>query len=216
MVMNVTNELPAETVVVQDPQQAVALLNPLRAQILANMHEPVSAAEIGRMMGQTPQKINYHLKALEKVGLVRRMGSRQVRNLVEVLYQAIAKSFVLSDALGFEPETVRRMKEDGSLSHLVHTSDKLKRDALRLLERSEAGMTVHSASLSATVRLAGEEARQSFVQDYLEAVCRLTAKYGAAEDEGRSGNKPPEANESDAELYDVLIAVYPQIRSGED
>ncbi|WP_240041214.1 winged helix-turn-helix domain-containing protein [Paenibacillus ginsengarvi] len=210
------NELPAETVVVQDPQQAVALLNPLRALILANMHEPVSAAEIGRMMGQTPQKINYHLKALEKVGLVRRMGSRQVRNLVGVLYQAIAKSFILSDALGFEPETVRRMKEDGSLSHLVHTSDKLKRDALRLLERSEAGMAVHSASLSATVRLAGEEARQLFVQDYLEAVRQLTAKYGAAEDEGRSANKPPEANESDAELYDVLIAVYPQIRSGED
>ncbi|MEF3305064.1 winged helix-turn-helix domain-containing protein [Paenibacillus sp. GYB003] len=211
-------EQPAERIVVHDPQQAVALLNPLRAHILAQMHEPVSAAEIGRLIGETPQKINYHLKALEKVGLVRKTGSRQVRNLVEVLYQAIAKSFVLSDALGFEPETARRMKEDGALSHLVHTSDKLKRDALRLLERSEAGENVHSATLSASVRLADEEARQSFVQDYLEAVRRLTEKYGAAsgDADAAEGGSGRGARDGDAASYEVVVAVYPHIREGED
>ncbi|PYI53944.1 winged helix-turn-helix domain-containing protein [Paenibacillus flagellatus] len=192
---------PAETYVVTDPEQAVVLLNPLRAAILSHMREPVSAAEVGRAMGETPQRINYHLKALDKAGLVRRTGTRQVRNLVEVLYQAIAKTFVLSDTLGFEPETVRRMKEDGSLSHLVQTSDKLKRDALRLLERSEAGETVHSASLAATVKLAGERERQSFVQEYMEAVRLLTEKYGGA----KSGDEERPAS------YQLLVAVYPQI-----
>jgi DNA-binding transcriptional ArsR family regulator len=204
----------AETYTVVNPEQAVVLLNPLRGQIVSHMRTPVSAAEVGRAMGETPQRINYHLKALEKVGLVRKTGTRQVRNLVEVLYQAIAKTFVLSDALGLEPSAARRMKEDASLSHLIGTSDKLKRDAVKLMEKTEAGETVHSASLSATVRLAGEEARQSFVQEYLEAVRRLTEKYGAAVPEGSSSA----AADAPAleETYQVLVAVYPTIGEGED
>ncbi|MDF2714311.1 MAG: hypothetical protein K0R28_1236 [Paenibacillus sp.] len=214
MVIPMNVQEPLEMVVVHDPEQAVVLLNPLRAQILAHMRKPVSAAEVGRLMQETPQKINYHLKALEKVGLVRKTGSRQVRNLVEVLYQAIAKSFVLSDALGFEPETVRRMKEDGSLSHLVHSSEKLKRDALRLMERTEAGETVHSATLSATVRLVDEEERQSFVREYMEALRLLTEKYGGSGD--RSMNGKADAQPAQSGSYEVLVAVYPQIGEGED
>lgn len=215
---------PLEMIVVDDPEQAVVLLNPLRAHILAHMRSPVSAAEVGRLMGETPQKINYHLKALEKVGLVRKTGTRQVRNLVEVLYQAIAKSFVLSDALGFEPETARRMKQDGSLSHLAHTSEKLKRDALKLMERTEAGETVHSATLSATVRLPDEDARQSFVQEYMEALRRLTEKYGANETEADAGADADADATVDAPAgskrtgaYEVLVAIYPQaMREQED
>lgn len=211
---------PLDVVVVHDPEQAVVLLNPLRAQILTHMRTPVSAAEVGRLMQETPQKINYHLKALEKVGLVRKTGSRQVRNLVEVLYQAIAKSFVLSDALGFEPETVRRMKEDGSLSQLVHTSEKLKRDALALMERTEAGNTVHSATLAATVRLSGEEERHAFVQEYIEMLRLLTEKYGGApdaKDEGEADEENAAGLEtSETSSYEVLAAVYPQIRARKD
>jgi DNA-binding transcriptional ArsR family regulator len=203
MVMPMNAQEPLDTYIVTDPEQAVALLNPLRAQILAHLREPASASEVARAMNEAPQRINYHLKALEKTGLVRRAGTRQVRNLVEVLYTAIARSFVLSETLGFEPETVRRMKEEGSLAHLVHASDKLKRDALKLLERSETGETVHSATLAATVRLASDSERQSFVQEYMEAVRRLTEKYGGATGNGEDGA-----------AFQLLAAVYPQILEG--
>lgn len=208
----------AETYTVVNPEQAVVLLNPLRGQIISHMRTPVSAAEIGRAMGETPQRINYHLKALEKVGLVRKIGTRQVRNLVEVLYQAIAKTFVLSDALGLEPATAKRMKEDASLSHLIGTSDKLKRDAMKLMEKTDSGETVHSASLSATISLAGEQARQSFVQEYLEAVRLLTEKYGAALPALPEGHPSDDAADGSAsrETYQVLVAVYPTIGEGED
>jgi hypothetical protein len=62
---------------------------------------------------------------------------------------------------------------------------------------------VHSATLAATVRLASDSERQSFVQEYLEAVRRLTEKYGSA-----SGN------DADGAAFQLLAAVYPQIREG--
>ncbi|MCK9906034.1 helix-turn-helix domain-containing protein, partial [Frankia sp. Cpl3] len=145
------------------PEQAMVLLNPLRAEIVNKLTEPGSAAEVARMINETPQRINYHLKALEKVGLVRRVGTRQVRNLVEVLYQAIARTFVLSESLNWNPETVKKMKDQGSLSHLITTSERIKRDALLLMERSDESTDVPSATLETAVRLKNQEERQAFV-----------------------------------------------------
>ncbi|MFB6362759.1 ArsR/SmtB family transcription factor [Paenibacillus elgii] len=189
-----------ESLRIEAPEQAMALLNPLRADIAARLASPASAAEVARAIGEAPQRINYHLKALEKAGLVRRVGTRQVRNLVEVLYQAVAKTFILSDQLGMKPETVRRLKDQGSLSHLVQTAERIKQDALLLMEHSDEGQDIPSASLQFQVSLRDAEERQAFVKEYAALVRQLTAKY----------RKP--ANEAEpADPYQVVLAVYPQI-----
>lgn len=140
--------------------------------------------------------MNYHLKALEKVGLVRRVGSRQVRNLVEVLYMAIARTYVLSEALNWAGDTVQRMKDQGSLSHLVHTAERIKRDALLLMERSDQDEEIPSATLDTSIRLASAEQRSAFVEEYVELVNRLVEKYQSAE--------------TGQETYQVILAVYPK------
>ncbi|KPV55596.1 ArsR family transcriptional regulator [Paenibacillus sp. A3] len=189
-----------ESLRIEAPEQAMVLLNPLRADIAARLVVPASAAEVARAIGEAPQRINYHLKALEKAGLVRRVGTRQVRNLVEVLYQAVAKTFILSDQLGMKPETVRRLKDQGSLSHLVQTAERIKQDALLLMEHSDEGQDIPSASLQFQVSLRDAEERHAFVEEYAALVRQLTAKY----------RKP--ANEAEpADPYHVVLAVYPQI-----
>lgn len=175
-------------------------MNPLRAEIAAMLKEPASAAEIARSIGEPPQRINYHLKALEKAGLVRKVGTRQVRNLVEVLYQAVARTFVLSESLGLHPDAVRRIKDQSSLMHLFTTSERLKQDALLLMERSEANEEIPSASLHTRVYLSGEEERNRFVREYIDAVKRLAEKYQVAQ--------PNKQGEGAA--YQVVLAVYPE------
>ncbi len=185
-----------ETYIVETPEQALALLNPLRAEMLSHLAQPASAAEIARTIGETPQRMNYHLKALEKVGLVRKAGTRQVRNLVEVLYQAVAKTFILSDSLNLHPDTVQQMKDHGSLAHLITIAERIKRDSLLLMEKSDASENVPSASLHTKVRLANEAQRSAFVQEYVELVKQLAGKYG----------KDGDASET----YSVVLAVYPE------
>ncbi|MET3291333.1 UNVERIFIED_CONTAM: DNA-binding transcriptional ArsR family regulator [Brevibacillus sp. OAP136] len=191
-----------ETFVVETPEHAMVLLNPLRAEILGRLTEPASAAEVARMINDTPQRINYHLKALEKVGLARRVGTRQVRNLVEVLYQAIARTFVLSESLNWNPETVQKMKDQGSLSHLITMTERMKRDALVLMERSDENAEIPSATLETSIRLQNQEQRQAFVEEYVSLVKGLVEKYQA-----RSGSKEEEA-------FNVVLAVYPQLNLG--
>lgn len=191
-----------ESYVVEQPEQAMVLLNPLRAELLGKLVEPTSAAEVARSMGETAQRINYHLKALEKVGLIRRVGTRQVRNLVEVLYQSIAKTFILAESLGWKDEMVQRLKDQGSLSHLVTMSERMKRDALLLLERSDGNEEIPSATLQTSVALASQEERHAFVTEYVALVQQLVQKYNA------SG--------SGEQLFQVVLAVYPQIEPGGD
>lgn len=185
-----------ETYVVESPEQAMALLNPLRAEILSRLAEPASAAEVARGIGEIPQRVNYHLKALEKVGLVRRVGSRQVRNLVEVLYLAIARTYILSEALNRGNDTVQKIKDQGALSHLVNTAERIKRDALLLMERSDQAEEIPSATLDTSIRLASAEERSAFVEEYVKLVGELVKKY----------QSPAEGQET----YQVVLAVYPK------
>lgn len=183
----------------ENPEQALALLNPLRAEILRIMNEPSSASEAGRQLGEAPQKINYHLKALEKVGLIRRSGTRQVKNLIEVLYQSVAKTFIIPETFGWPEETVNRMKDQGSLRHLITLSERMRGDALRLMEASDLAQDVPSASLETEVYLPEEADRQAFIRDYADAMKALMEKYRQADK--KHG-------------YRVMMAVYPEPEQG--
>jgi DNA-binding transcriptional ArsR family regulator len=191
-----------ETYIVELPEQASALINPLRAEILAQLKKPSSATEVAKKLKETPQRINYHLKALEKVGLVSRVGTRQVRNLVEVLYQSIARTFLLAESLSIGKETIQKMKDQGSLLHLIHTSERMKKDALHLMEKSDQNEVIPSASLQMQVNLADELTREQFVADYVAMVEDLVKKYQHKNDH--------------AHPYQVLLAVYPDSNQGSD
>ncbi|MEK8131213.1 helix-turn-helix domain-containing protein [Paenibacillus filicis] len=181
-------------------EQAIALLNPLRAEVLRVLQEPASASEVGRQLGEPAQKVNYHLKALEKVGLIRRSGTRQVKNLVEVLYQSIARTYLIPDSFGWPEETVQRMKDQGALLHLIQASERMRGDAMRLMEKSDLD-EVPSAVLETEIYLPDEAARQAFIRDYAEAVRVLSEKYKPA---GRGAG------------FRVMTAVYPEPEHKED
>ncbi|MFC5446720.1 winged helix-turn-helix domain-containing protein [Paenibacillus aestuarii] len=181
---------------VESPEQATLLLHPLRGEIIAQLMEPASAAEVARQIGETAQRINYHLKALEKAGLVHKVGTRQVRNLVEVLYRSIARTFVLAESLSMKPETLQKLKDQSSLAHLITTSERIKRDAMQLMEQSDTDEIIPSASLQFQVQLATEQERQSFVDEYTAMVQQLVNRYVSR----------PEHDSS----YHVHLAVYPK------
>jgi DNA-binding transcriptional ArsR family regulator len=189
-----------ESHIVDSAEQATVLLHPLRAEILSILSEPLSAAEVGRRMDETPQRVNYHLKALEKVGLVHQVGKRQVRNLVEVLYQALAKTFILSEYLGLGDETVKKLKDQSSLSTIVSLAEGMKKDAIALLDYADQHMEVPSASIQSVVSLPTESSREQFLNEYITCVKGLINKYNKQQEDG--------------EDFKVTLAVYPDISEG--
>jgi DNA-binding transcriptional ArsR family regulator len=80
---------------------ARALMHPLRLRVLASLREPASATEVGRRLGVARQRVNYHVRELERLGVVREVERVRRRNLVERRFAATADAYVLlPDVLG--------------------------------------------------------------------------------------------------------------------
>lgn len=187
---------------VRDASRLGALAHPMRVQILEALREPTSAAAVARRIGQARQKVNYHLKELEQAGLVNLIGERRVGNFVESLYQAVARTFLISPEVawadGRRSETLRTQH---SLGTLVLLGERLQRAAAVLLDKAAyEGEEIASASVVAEARFASEEEREAFLNEYLRMTAELLEEYG----------------KKDGEAYRVVIAAYPEPEGGQE
>jgi DNA-binding transcriptional ArsR family regulator len=186
---------------VEQPGGLQALAHPVRVQVLEALREPTSAAAAARRVGQPRQNVNYHVKELERAGLVRRVGERRKGNFVECLYQAVASTFLVSPRAAWgDPRRMQAMRDQFALERLVHLGERLERDAAVLLDRAAfEGDEIASVSVEAEVRFATETDRAAFLEEYLAAVGPLFRKYGTR------GGDP----------YRVALAAYPDPQTHE-
>jgi len=181
--------------VVEDIEALQVLGHPLRVRILELLREPGSAATVARELGETRQKVNYHLKELERVGLVEPTGERRSGNFIETLYEAAGRSFLVSARVAWsDPRRLDTLRQQHSLENLVMVGAHLQRDAISLLDRAAFdGEQIASAAVEADVHFADEKDRAAFLEEYLEAVQKLSDRYG-----GRDGLP-----------YRVVLAAHP-------
>ncbi|MET1001463.1 MAG: helix-turn-helix domain-containing protein [Acidimicrobiia bacterium] len=166
--------------VVEDPSALQALSHPLRLQMLEALRTPASAAAVGRLVRQSRQNVSYHLKELEKAGLVRRVGERRSGTFVESLFQAVAPTVLVSPrATWGDHRRLETLRSQMALEQLVSLGDGLQRDAASLLDRAAFdGEVIPSAAVQTKIRLATENERAEFMREYLAAIAPLVTKYG--------------------------------------
>jgi DNA-binding transcriptional ArsR family regulator len=169
--------------VVEDIEALQVLGHPLRVRILELLRVPGSAAMVAREVGETRQKVNYHLKELERVGLVAPVGERRSGNFIETLYESIGRSFLVSPRVAWsDPRRVDALRQQHSLERLVMVGGRLERDAIALLDRAAFdGEQVASAAVEVDVHFANEEDRAAFLDEYLAAMRELSDRYGSRE-----------------------------------
>src|SRR5262245_24173934 len=92
--------------VIEDPEAAAVALDPIRSRLLAELAEPSSAAALAARVGLPRQKVNYHLRGLERQKLVRPAAERRWGGLTERVMVATATSYVVS------PAALRRPRAD--------------------------------------------------------------------------------------------------------
>ena len=85
-----------DVAVIGDPAAAEVSLDPVRARLLAELAEPASATMLAARVGLPRQKVNYHLRALERHGLVELVEERRKGNCTERVLRATAASYVIS------------------------------------------------------------------------------------------------------------------------
>src|SRR5690606_27027842 len=145
--------MPAAVQLIEDPVAVQALAAPVRLAVLNALREPDSAAGVGRAIGQPRQKANYHVRELERAGLVQNVGERRKGNFVEQLYQVSARRFIVSPRFTWDRDQLARaLRDQVSLANLVDVGERLQRDATALLDRAATdGSEIASAAVTAEV-----------------------------------------------------------------
>ena len=168
-----------DVAVIEDPATAEVSLDPMRARLLAELAEPGSATTLGARVGLARQKVNYHLRALEKHGLVELVEERRKGNMTERVLQASAAAYVISPAalspLAPDPS---RSPDQLSARWLLALAGKLVRDVGELITGStRARKRLATFAMDGTVRFASAADRAAFAEELAAAVTALVGKY---------------------------------------
>src|SRR5882762_2081400 len=194
-----------DVMLIESAEQAGALLSPLRMKLLKLAGEPRTCTEFAESLGESPQKIHYHVKVLERAGAIGKVEERRVRAIPEGFYSATARSYWLSPKLVGRIGDAPPARDPMSLRYLLSLAEELQGDVGRLAqeERDE----IPSLGFSAQVHLAKPAERAAFLHDVQEAIQSIAAKYGASDPE------PPGAAATPG-TFRLILACYPEAPIG--
>jgi DNA-binding transcriptional ArsR family regulator len=172
--------------VITSPDQAAVLLDPLRLRLLEGLREPDSAAGLARRLRLPRQRVNYHLRELEKRRLVELVGRRRRGNCTARLLRATARAYVISPAalggVAADPEAVQ---DRFSAAYLLAVAARTLREVGELDARAQqAGKRLATLTLETEVRFASAEARARFAEELAGALARLARKHHDAQAPG--------------------------------
>ncbi|WP_031518127.1 ArsR/SmtB family transcription factor [Streptomyces sp. NRRL F-5123] len=190
--------------VIEDAEAAAVSLDPTRARLLSELAAgPASATMLATRVGLPRQKVNYHLKTLEKHGLVELAGERRKGNVTERLMRATAASYVISPAAlaAVQPDP-GRFRDQLSARWLLALAARLVRDVGALVTGADrARQPVATYALDGEVRFASAAHRAAFAEELTRGVGALMAKY---HDEDAEGGR----------RHRVVVALHPTLKPG--
>lgn len=171
------------------PERAAALLDPTRVAILERLGEPGSATGVAREMGLPRQRVAYHVRELEKKGLVEHVEDRRKGNCIERVVRAVARRFVIApQAVGALAADPRDVEDRFSSAYVAAVAARTLADVAVLREQAgEAGKRLPTLTLEADVRFASPREQQAFARDLAQCFTELVARYHDADGaDGRS------------------------------
>jgi len=165
--------------IVRDPAKASALLEPQRMRLVEMLAAPDSASGLARRLSLPRQQVNYHLRELEKTGLIRLVEERKKGNCMERVMQATAGSYLISPDVAGKLAAVPDSSQDRfSSAWLMALSARTVCELADLQERAgAAGKRLATMALSAEVRFASPATRAAFAADMSEAFARVIERY---------------------------------------
>jgi DNA-binding transcriptional ArsR family regulator len=191
--------------IVESPERAGVLLDETRLRLVRELAEPDSAAGVARRLNLPRQRVNYHLRELEKAGFLKLVEERRKGNCTERLVRATARSYLVSPgAMGpIEPDPAS-MRDRFSLPYLVGVAARMISDLATLKRRAaKTGRTVSTLTLQVDVRFASSADRDAFGEDVAGEIARLVREYHNDSD-------------PDGRVHRMMIGVYPAVTEDED
>ncbi|GAA3677050.1 helix-turn-helix domain-containing protein [Nonomuraea antimicrobica] len=151
-------------------------LSPLRRRVLEELREPGSATAVAARLGESRQRINYHLRELEKLGLVELVELRQRRGRKERVVRATAHTVVVApEVVGSpSPGELDRFASDTLLAMTARAFGEV---AEMREEAAAEGTRLVTFSIETDVGFAEPADINRFATDLAARVADLVASY---------------------------------------
>lgn len=189
-----------DVTVIENAAAAEASLDPIRSRLLAELAVPGSATTLALKVGLPRQQVNYHLRTLERHGLVALVEERRRGNMTERVMQATAASYVISPtALAAVEPDPERSPDRLSAFWMLALAARLVRDVGALLIGArKAGKRLATFALDGEIRFASASDRSAFAEELADSVAALVAKY---HDDSAAGGR----------AHRIVVAIHPSV-----
>ncbi|MCP2343283.1 ArsR/SmtB family transcription factor [Actinomadura rupiterrae] len=140
------DDLP-ETLHVTTEEQLRAVSNLTRHRIMAALRfEPATITQIAQRVGLAKGSSSYHVRLLERAGLVKVVRTRKVRGVTERYYAMAARSVVLPEPAPGQPDLLLRNTVADLEASPPDTERHVRMTHLRLTDRqlTELGEKLHA------------------------------------------------------------------------
>ncbi len=197
--------MPAAVSVIDRSESAAVLLKAEPRRLLDLLSKPDSAAGLARHLGWSRQIVSYHLKELERAGLIALKEERKRGNCVERIMQRTAEAYLIGpEALGDLSADPARVADRLSASYLVAVAARTIKEVARLSRGAEkAGKTLPTLTLETEIRFRSAQERSAFTAELASRIADLVRKYhDAAAPGGRT--------------FRLITGAYPVIPTAEE
>lgn len=188
--------------VIDDPAAAEVSLDPVRTRILGALVEPGSASSVAASLDLPRQKVNYHLRVLERHGLVELVEERLRGNFTERVMRATSSAYVISPAAlaAVQPDPARA-PDSVSATWLLALAARLVRDVGALVTGARrTGTRTATWAADGEIRFASAADRADFARELEDTVTDLVRRYHVPDAEG-------------ARTHRLVVAVHPHVPS---
>ncbi len=172
-----------------EPDDVRLALSPLRRQLLERLREPASATQVATELGLPRQRVNYHLRTLERAGLVELVEERPRRGFVERILVAGADAFLVDPAVvgPRRPEAhAVRAQDRFAAEHLTSIAADVVRDVTHMqAAAAREGTRLLTFALETEVTFAAPPDLERFSDALAVAVAEVADRFQAPKS-GRS------------------------------
>ncbi|MEV5407809.1 helix-turn-helix domain-containing protein [Thermopolyspora sp. NPDC052614] len=162
--------------VVRGEERLRGRLSPLRRRLLEELREPASASELAARLGEGRQRVNYHLRELEKGGLVELVELRPRRGFTERVLRATAGAVVVAPEVAGDLTGVAQDRY--AVDMLLASAARTLGDVAAMREHADAaGKRLITFTVEAEVGFERPADIERFAEELAARVAELAEKY---------------------------------------
>ena len=168
----------SDVAVIDSVDGARDVLDPLRSRILVALRRPGSATTVAHELGESRQKVNYHVRELEAHGLIGLVEERPRRGLTERVVVANAHAYVLSPAVLGDGAVVPERVDRWSAQYLVAVAARILHEVGDLMTRAaQTSRPLATLTIDTEIRFGSAADRAAFTDELASTVRSMSERF---------------------------------------